>query len=422
VDSRPALQTNRSALQSRLSAVGPAILLTATSVGAGDILTGSLAGAQAGMAVLWAVPAGVILKWTLTEGIARWQMATGTTLLEGWVNRLGRWIQWVFFGYLLLFTLVTSGMLASACGVAAAALFPIAELQTARLVWAAVHALMGAALVLLGGYALLKRVLAVCVGAMFATVTLTAFLLAPDWAAAARGLIPSLPPGSAGWVVGLIGAIGGTMALISYGYWIREENRTGQEGLRACRFDLLLSYAVIGVFGLAVVIIGSRLQVRGQGNALALLLAEQLAASLGPSGKWIFLVGFWAAVFSALLGVWQSLPYLFTDFLWLRKGAGVGSRPDVSVERSRPYRAYLACMATIPLILVRWPVEQLQLAFGLTGAMLMPLLALTLLLMNNRVQWVGKPFRPGLLLNLILTAALLFFAFVGGREVFRLIQ
>ena len=142
----------------------------------------------------------------------------------------------------------------------------------------------------------------------------------------ARGLIPSFPPGGAGWVIGLIGAIGGTMALISYGYWIREEGRTGEAGLRACRFDLLLSYAVIGLFGLAVVIIGSRVQVRGQGTGLALLLADQLAASLGPAGKWIFLIGFWAAVFSALLGVWQSLPYLFTDFLWLRKGAGVAAR------------------------------------------------------------------------------------------------
>jgi len=57
-------------------------------------------------------------------------------------------------------------------------------------------------------------------------------------------------------------------------------------------FDLLLSYGVIGLFGMAVVIIGSRVQVRGQGTGLALLLAEQLAASLGISGKWIFLVGF----------------------------------------------------------------------------------------------------------------------------------
>jgi hypothetical protein len=264
--------------------------------------------------------------------------------------------------------------------------------------------------------------LAVCVGAMFATVALTAFLLAPDWAAVGRGLIPSLPAGGAGWVVGLIGAIGGTMALISYGYWIREEGRTGQDGLRACRFDLLLSYAVIGVFGIAVVIIGSRVQVRGQGTGLALLLAEQLAASLGPSGKWIFLVGFWAAVFSALLGVWQSLPYLFTDFLWLREGAGVGSRPGANVERSRPYRCYLASMATAPLALVLWPVEQLQLAFGLTGAMLLPLLALTLLVMNNREEWVGSQFRTGLVLNAVLAAALGFFAFVAAREILQLIR
>ena len=415
-------EEHRQLRRTGLFAIGPAILLTATSVGAGDILTGSLAGAEAGVAVMWAVPAGVALKWTLTEGIARWQMATGTTLLEGWVTKLGKWIQWLFLGYLLLFSLVTGAMLSSACGVAGAALIPLGDPQSSRFVWAAVHALGGAALVWFGGYALLKRVLAVCVGGMFATVTLTAFLLAPDWSAVGRGLIPSLPAGSVGWIVGLIGAIGGTMAMISYGYWIREEGRSGEHGLRACRFDLLLSYIVIGLFGMAVVIIGSRVQVRGQGTGLALLLAGQLEASLGPSGKWIFLVGFWAAVFSALLGVWQSLPYLFTDFLWLLKGAGVGSRAERNVERSTSYRCYLACIATIPLILVRRPVEQLQLAFGLTGAMLLPLLALTLLLMNNREEWVGKRFRNGLGLNLVLTVALVFFIFVGVREMLRLLR
>lgn len=406
----------------RLSNVGPAILLTATSVGAGDILTGSLAGAEAGLAVLWAVPAGIALKWTLTEGIARWQMATGTTLLEGWVIKLGGWMQWIFFPYLLLFSLVASGMLASACGVAGAALLPLGDLQFSRVVWAAVHSLAALCLVWFGGYALLKRLLAVCVGAMFGAVVLTAFLLAPDWAAVARGFVPSLPAGGTAWVIGLIGAIGGTMALISYGYWIREEGRTGKEGLRACRADLLLSYAVIGLFGVAVVIIGSRVQVRGQGTALAVLLADQLGASLGPPGKWIFLTGFWAAVFSAMLGVWQSLPYLFTDFLALRRGEGAAAWASGAVERSRPYRIYLACMATVPLLLVRWPVERLQLAFGLTGAMLLPLLALTLLLMNNREEWVGRPFRSGLALNIVLVSALLFFAFAGGREILQLLR
>ncbi|MCS7025012.1 MAG: Nramp family divalent metal transporter [Bryobacteraceae bacterium] len=393
--------------------VGPAILLTATSVGAGDILTGALAGAEAGAAVLWAVPVGVILKWTLTEGIARWQMATGETLLEGWRSRLGVWVPWAFLAYVFLFTLVTCAMLASACGLAMTAMLPLGSLSSSRLLWAAAHAVAGLVIVWFGGYHALKRLLAVCVGAMFFTIVCTAFLLDPDWQAVFSGLIPSMPAGSARWVIGLIGAVGGTMALVSYGYWIREEGRSGEQGLRECRWDLLLSYSVIAVFGVAVVLIGSRLQVRGQGTELALLLAAQLEKSFGRPGYWIFLSGFWSAVFSALLGVWQSLPYLFADVVRLgRKQGQAGER----VERSRPYRLFLVFLATVPLLLVRWPVKELQLAFGLTGAMLLPVLTVTLLLMNNRRPWVGVQYQTPLALNLVLVAALVLFAYAGWVE------
>ena len=226
--------------RSRLSSIGPAILLTATSIGAGDILTGSLAGSHAGLAVLWAVPAGVALKWTLTEGIARWQMATGTTLLEGWVRKLGAWFQWVFLAYLMLCTVVTAGMLASACGIVGGALAPLGGLDESRLPLGVIHSLTPAALVW-GGYEFLKKVLASCIGAMVAAVTLTAVLLQPHWTEVVRGLIPSDPAANGGWVVRLIGAIGGTIAILSHGYWIREEGSSGREGLEACRFDLLLS-------------------------------------------------------------------------------------------------------------------------------------------------------------------------------------
>jgi hypothetical protein len=67
-------------------------------------------------------------------------------------------------------------------------------------------------------------------------------------------------------------------------------------------------------------------------------------------------------------------------------------------------------------------VEHLQLAFGLTGAMLLPLLALTLLVMNNRLEWVGREFRTGTVLNLVLASALLFFTFVGGREIVQVLR
>jgi hypothetical protein len=35
----------------------------------------------------------------------------------------------------------------------------------------------------------------------------------------------------------------------------------------------------------------------------------------------VFLLGFWGAVFSSVLGVWQSAPYLFADFVALRHRA-----------------------------------------------------------------------------------------------------
>ena len=99
-------------------AVAPGILVAATGVGAGDLMTASLGGSAVGLAILWAAVAGALLKWFLNEGIARWQMATGTTLLEGWVTRLGGWIQWVFLAYLAVWCFFTGGALVSACGVA----------------------------------------------------------------------------------------------------------------------------------------------------------------------------------------------------------------------------------------------------------------------------------------------------------------
>jgi len=45
---------------------------------------------------------------------------------------------------------------------------------------------------------------------------------------------------------------------------------------------------------------------------------------------------------------------------------------------------------------------------------------LRVLIMNNRVAWVGERFRASLALNVVLAGAFAFFAFTGAREVMRL--
>lgn len=408
-----------------LSAVAPGILVAATGVGAGDLLTAGLAGSRLGVVVAWTALAGAILKWVLNEGVARWQMATGTTLLEGWSQRLGAWIRWVFLGYLLIWSLATGSALVSACGVAGYGLFtPHADAETARVGWGIAHSLVGVALVMLGGYRLFEKLMAVFIGVMFVAVIATAILIRPDWGNVATGLVvPTIPSAenALNYVLGIIGGVGGTVTLLCYGYWIREVGRSGESGVRACRLDLAIGYAMTALFGVSMIIIGSRITLTQGGAKMAIVLADQLAGVMGPAGRWVFLVGFWGAVFSSLLGVWQSVPYLFADFVYMdRRRAHETQAASRSIDytKTRAYRAFLIGLAVIPLMFLRQRVETIQLTYAVLGALFMPLLAFTLLVMNNRRSWVGDRFRSGWLVNLLLAITLIFFLAVGGQSLY----
>jgi len=253
------------------------------------------------------------------------------------------------------------------------------------------------------------------IGVMFVAVMVTAVLVRPDLGEVARGLVPAgLPEGGLAYVLGVLGGVGGTVTLLSYGYWVREAGRSGESGLRACRVDLAIGYTMTALFGVAMVIIGSR-TVLERGPTVALDLASQLEGGLGPFGRWVFLVGFWGAVFSSLLGTWQSVPYLFADFLLLRRGGDVARNRDVDFTRTRPYRTYLALIAVVPLPLLWLSLQRAQLTYAVLGSLFMPLLALTLLLLNNRGRWVGEKLRNGPVTNAVLAATVAFFGYVAVR-------
>ncbi len=107
-----------------LAIIGPGVVVAATGVGAGDLATGAFAGSKLGVAILWAVILGAGLKFVLNEGLARWQLATGDTLLEGCVKHFGPLISVLFLAYLLFWSFFVGLALISACGVAAHAMLP----------------------------------------------------------------------------------------------------------------------------------------------------------------------------------------------------------------------------------------------------------------------------------------------------------
>lgn len=390
---------------------GPGLLLAATGVGAGDLATAAFAGQHLGTTVLWAVVLGAALKWVLTEGIARWQIARGTSLLEGLHGVLGRPVLLGFLIFLLLWSFFVGAALISAAGVSAQALWPLSEEpQRGQRIWGIVHSLLAATVVLLGGFGAFSRLMKACIGLMVAVVLMATLLQWPGTPTVIEGLLHpqrSLTgPAEIRWTLALMGGVGGTVTLLCYGYWLREWRPDAPPSLRDCRLDLALGYGVTALFGLAMVIIGAGIRVEGSGANLLIALAEPMHDALGPAGRWAFLVGAWAAIFSSLVGVWQSVPYLYADSLRLLgwRGAGSGTRAPA-------YRLALAGLTLIPLAGLFGSFRHLQLLYGLVGAAFLPLLAAALLLLNNRRD-LGFERNSGAM-NLALVGSLLFFAALG---------
>lgn len=393
----------------RISLLMPGMLVAATGVGAGDLATASFTGSQLGLGILWAVVVGGILKFVLTEGLARWQLVTGQTLIQGVATHFS-FAGWLFVPYFLVWSFFVASALMSACGVTLHAIAPLFDRSTDKVIYAVISSIVGYILVMAGGFRLFEKVMAVCIGIMFITVIITALLLWPGTSAVFSSLlIPSIPNMQGNgitWTIALIGGVGGTVTILCYGYWIRERGRTTTKSIKICRIDLASGYLMTVLFGLAMVIIGSTIEIEGHGAGLLVSLANGLEKSLGQTGRWLFLVGAFCATFSSLLGVWQATPYLFADSwqLFFVKN----NKPSHLIILSKAYRYYLLALTFIPMLGLFMQFKEAQKLYAVIGALFIPLLALTLLLMNSRKKWLGQHYNS-MATNLALTVTLLFF-------------
>ncbi|MDH3786545.1 MAG: Nramp family divalent metal transporter [Acidobacteriota bacterium] len=390
--------------------LGPGLAVAATGVGAGDVVAAAVAGSRFGIAVAWAAIIGAVFKFVLNEGIARWQLSTGTTLLEGWATRLGRPVQIVFLAYLILWGFFVGGALMSACGLAAHAIAPALSVRS----WGALHSIVFAALVLVGGYGPFERFVKILIAAMFVALIGCAAVVQPPLLTLQQIIGEAgIPTGSARLLLGVVGGVGGTVTMLSYGYWIREKGWRGREWYRVARVDLAVAYGLTGLFGLAVMVLAAVvLHAEGvvvEGSSGVIRMGTMLGAVAGPIGEWAFRLGFWAAVATSMVGVWQGVPYLFADFVAQRKGDGT-----IVDTRSRPYRGFLLWLCLPPMLLLWFerPV-QIILLYSILGAVFMPFLAGTLLYMNRKIEWVGAEMRSGWLSSALLTLALVLFGALG---------
>ena len=403
-----------------LKLAGPGLVVAATGIGSGDVVSATVGGARYGVVLLWAIVAGAFFKFVLSEGIARWQLATGKTALEGWADHLPPWVKWYFGAYLVIWTVAVSAALTNATGLGIANLSGGAVSQS----WGAViHSLVGFAFVWLGGYGNFEKLMKLLVGIMGFSILICAALTLHDPMPAVQGLLlPVIPAGSGTYVLSLIGGVGGSITMLSYNYWMREENMRGAGFLGYVRGDIGVAYIFTALFGISIMLIASdAFFVAGvtlRDAEAVPKMAAALGALLGNFGRFAFSAGFWAAVFASLLGVWQSVPYLYADFYGILKKMSPADRLEVVKVTSTPYRLALAFITLVPLpfAFTGRPI-QIVVIYTIVGSLFVPFLAATLLYLNNQVKWREAVPHNAWYTNLLLAAILLLFAIVGAQEV-----
>jgi Mn2+/Fe2+ NRAMP family transporter len=419
---RPPIQVQDSAAPGTSVAklIGPGLLVAAAGIGAGDIVSSTMAASAHGLQLLWVVALAAFLKCFLNEGIARWQLATGTTAIEGWTAYLPWWVRVYFAFYLVIWTVSVSAALTSATGLGVATLTSGAVPRS----WGAVsHSLVGGAVVLAGGFKGFEKVMKVLIATMFFSIVACAALTFSDPGTFLRGLfVPAIPAGGGSSVLSVLGGIGGSIAMLAYSYWLREEQMAGPGWLRFVRADVAIAYVFTAVFGMAIMTVANQafhlpgVQIT---NAQAVTkMAETLGAIVGPIGFYAYSIGFWAAVFASLLGIWQSLPYLFADYYGLMRQYSREERERLTSVTSAPYRIALlfVTLVPIPFAFIDQPLIIIR-TFTIVGSLFIPFLAATLIYLNNfRIPPDSGVPKNSLLTNVVLVFALMLFAVVGASE------
>jgi Mn2+/Fe2+ NRAMP family transporter len=287
--------------------------------------------------------------------------------------------------------------------------------------WAALHGVGAFIVVGIGRYEFFERIMKIFAGLKFGAVILLAILLAPSLGELALGFVPRIPEGALINVLAIIGGVGGTYSLAAYTYWVRERGWRHSSWIPTMRTDLTFGYALTALFMVSMLAIGAEL-LFGTGASISddeglVTLVDPLQDRFGLLVRWVFLIGFWAVATGAMLGAWNGGAYLFADCVRTIREVPDEEAEEYLSEKSIYFRGFLAWMTFPPMVLLTFgqPVL-LVIVYASLGALFLPFLAITLLLLLNSGR-VSPEYRNRTVSNAFLAASVIPFVVVGVQEV-----
>jgi Mn2+/Fe2+ NRAMP family transporter len=361
---------------------GPGLIVSASVVGAGELITATALGAEAGFVLLWLVVFSTLVKIAVQVEMARYSIVTGQGGMEGYAKvppRVGR-VSWVFAMWCLmaLSKLIQTGGLIGGMAAALSILLPIgsAPLETTSLtIWAVVVTAIAIATLYSNRYGLIEKV-AVFLTMTFVVVTVVIALGLPMTEFAysggdlASGLSLQLPAGAIGIAVAMFGLTGvGSEEITAYTYWCLEKGygrwsgpndgsadyrRRASGWIAVMQKDAMVAWVIYTVATMSFYLMGAAvLHPQGlvpQGNDMIQVLSETYSGVLGDWGRVLFLIGAVAALGST---IWAAIPSWSRSWANALSILGVYDWRD-SRRRNRWMQVFIVALPTTWLITFLW--------------------------------------------------------------------
>lgn len=323
----------------RLKFLGPGLILTASIVGSGELITTTLLGAQAGFICFWVIIVSCLVKVAVQVEFGKNAIYTGRSTMLA-LNGLpgpkfgkANWSIWLWLVLMLPKMLQVGGIVG---GVAMVCKEVWPTMITNWLVWPV--ALVASLLVWKGGYRLIERVCVVliCLFTLFTVASLASVQFTPyaiSWENVASGLTFSLPPAAMMVALGAFGITGiGGDEIMAYNYWLIEKGYASHTGkrdnseawhrrargwIRVMQWDAMVSMCVYTLVTVVFYLLGAAvLHKQGlvpESSHLIGTLSLMYTESLGKWASGVFLAGAFVVLFSTVIAALGAWTRMFSD-------------------------------------------------------------------------------------------------------------
>ncbi|MGL5436445.1 MAG: Nramp family divalent metal transporter [Lachnospiraceae bacterium] len=373
---------NKYTFKEKIKGMGPGILVVGTFLGPGSITSATRAGASFGYTLLWTVVFSIVAVIVLQEMASRFGIVTQTGLAEGIMSYLkDRPVLRKILATVIAVSITLGGMAymggdltGTAMGVSTITGIPTNVVAAA---WGCCILII----INIGDDVLktLMKLLAVTVTIMAVVFTLTMIVSKPDLGEVFRGVIPTIPSGSALTCGAMIGT-----TVVPYNMFIHatSSRRTWSDPkqLPLSRFDTTITM-IIGGFITAAIMISAGAVIRGIEVTSAADMAGSLDPLLGRFAKPFLCIGMIAAGVSASTGTPLGVSYVLAGlFGW-----------EMSKKDKRFFFTNIIVVVTGIIVAATGynPVSIIMTAQALNGIFL-PIVVFLLIYLTSREKLMGK--------------------------------